>query len=168
MTQEHFIMAAVSAITVASVFYIPKDKYRLALISFVSSQAITWAGSLIQVQLGAYEYPVREFPVATRGSFLHLFLFAPMIFTWFILVFPSGASLFRKILHYFIFVSVVVWFIIYISYYTDLQNQLKGTALTQIIGYYFRFTIYFVLCKLYISWFAKKVNLPAGGQGSNA
>lgn len=163
MTIEHFIITAVAAISIASAFYIPKDKYRLAFISFLTAQAVTWASSLVLIQIGLFEYPVREFPRATQGSFISLFLFAPIIYTWFIIAFPNNASIIIRIPHYFIFISIIVWYVYFISVYTDLANFLKLTTFWHILFMYFRFLIYFIICRIYILWFSKKTNLPAGG-----
>jgi hypothetical protein len=162
LTIEHFVLIAIAAISIASIFYIPKSKYRLALISYLVFQAITWSGSLILIQMGWIEYPVREFPRATQGGFIQLYIFIPMVYAWFILIFPYNASLVKKMLHYFIFASIIVWLIYFMSYYTNLEKSYKGTVLFQVIGFYIRFIIYFKICHIYILWFSKRANLPTG------
>lgn len=139
--------------------YIPKDKYRLALISFLIFQAYTWAATIILVQIGSIKYPVRQFPHATQGSFILNFLIYPTVFTWFILIFPHNTLLIRKILHYIAFISAIVWFIYFIATYTDLQEFKKGTFTSQILRLYINFSIDFILGHLYIRWFSKKVAL---------
>lgn len=164
MTLERFILIAISLISIGSVFYIPKEKYRLALISFLVFRALTWAVIVFLVQTGAIEYPVREFTRATQIGFITNYLFYPMIFVWFILSFPTKESLKKKILHYFIFISVIVWFIYFIAVYTDLENFIKGTVRSQTIRLYLNFSIDFIICHIYILWFSKKTNLAAGGK----
>jgi hypothetical protein len=163
VTLERFIIVAMATISIASVFYIPKEKYRLALISFLVFQVITWAGSIILIQIGLIEYPVREFTRATRGSFVLLFVFLPMIYSWFILIYPNKAPLMMRILHYFIFTSISVWFMYFICVYTGLQKFLKYTMLFNVIALYIRLLIYFKICHVYIKWFSKKANLSTGG-----
>lgn len=162
MTQEYFLIAAMAALPIASVFYIPKHKLRLVLISFLAFQAITWARTIILEQIGIIEYPVREFMNATQGNFTLHFLFTPMIFTWFILLFPNKASIIKKIIHYLVFISAIVWPIFYIAVYTDLQNFLKGSLISHLIRLYISFTIYFITCRLYVTWFSKKIDLQRG------
>ncbi len=162
MTLERFILVAITAISIASVVYIPKDKYRLALISFCIFQTLTWAVALILVQIGSIEYPVREFSRATQVGFTTNYIFFPMVYVWFILLFPTKASWANKILHFFIFVSVIVWFIYFTAVYTDLENIKKGTPLSQIIRLYINFSVDFIICHIYISWFSKKEALLTG------
>jgi len=159
MTIERFILLALPAFSIASVFYIPKEKYRLALISFLAFQTITWAATIIFVEIGSIEYPVRVFMRATKSGFMHNFTFIPMIFTWFILLFPFKSSLIKKVLHYIVFISVIVWFIYFISFYTDLEKFKKGTPLSISIHLYISYFVYFIICHIYISWFSKKENL---------
>ncbi|TVX98574.1 CBO0543 family protein [Paenibacillus cremeus] len=159
MTIERFMLIAISAFSIATVFYIPKNKFRLALISFLAFQSITWAATIIFVQIGSIEYPVRVFMRATNSGFLHNFTFIPMIFTWFILLFPKKSTIIRKVLHYIIFISVIVWFIYFISVFTDLEKINKGTPFSFCIRLYISFLVYFIFCHLYVSWFSKKENL---------
>jgi hypothetical protein len=160
---ERFITVAIAAISIVSVFYIPKEKYRLALISFLLFQAISWATSLIHIEIGLLENPVREFSRATQNSFINLFLFYPMAYTWFIIIFPHNKSAIKKILHYFIFVSFFVWYGYFRAVYTDLANLLKLSLFSHVILFYIEFSVYFITCRTFILWFSKKANLPAGG-----
>ncbi|KUO74450.1 MAG: hypothetical protein APF81_14565 [Desulfosporosinus sp. BRH_c37] len=163
MTLERFILISVSAISIASIFYIPKEKYRLALLSFLMFQAFTWPAIILLVQLGKIEFPVREFPRATQVGFTTNYLFYPMIFAWFVLMFPRKASLVKKILHYFIFVSFSVWFINFTAIYTALENPLVGTLFSQTARSYISFFIYFYISHVFVLWFSKKSNLSLGG-----
>lgn len=162
MTLERFILVAITAISIASVFYMPKNKYRLALISFFVFQTFTWAIIIILVQIGSIEYPVREFSRATQVGFISNYIFFPMVYVWFILLFPSKAFWAKKFLHYFIFISIIVWFIYFTAVYTDLENFKKGTLRSQAIRLYINFSIDFIICRIYISWFSKKEALLTG------
>lgn len=163
MSKEYFIIIAVTAVSLASIFYIPKERYRLALVSFLVSQVISWPQPLLFVQIGYVEFPVREFMRATKLSFSILYLFLPMIFAWFMLLFPQNALVLRKIIHYLIFVSIIVWFTYFNSVYTDLQVFLKGTMLFNVSFLYFRVTLYFIISRLFIKWFFKGTYMLAGG-----
>ncbi|MDF2988595.1 MAG: hypothetical protein K0R50_4105 [Eubacterium sp.] len=162
MTLEHFILVAITAVSIASVFYIPRNKYRLALISFCIFQTLTWAVTIILVQIGSIEYPVREFSRATQVGFLTNYIFFPMVYVWYILLFPSIAFWAKKILYFFIFISIIVWFIYFTAVYTDLENLKRGTPHSQIIRLYINFSIDFIICHIYISWFSKKEALLTG------
>lgn len=157
-------MVAATAASFISIFYIPKKSYRLALVSFLLAQVISWPIPLILVQIGYVEFPVRDFVRAARAVFSIHYIIAPMVFAWFILLFPQNASALRKIIHCSIFVSILVWFIHYISYYTDLQEYLKGTPpLLNALFLYTRNFAYFIVCYFIIKWFSIKTNVLAGG-----
>jgi len=163
LTIERFILISVFAISITSIFYIPKEKYRLALVSFLMFQSFTWPAIIILVELGKIEFPVREFTRATQGGFTTNYLFYPMIFVWFILMFPVRASLLKKILHYFIFISFIVWFTNFTAVYTKLEHALTGTLFSQTLRSYISFLFYFSISHVFILWFTKKSNLSIGG-----
>lgn len=130
---------------------------RQALAAFLAFQATTWAVANILVDIGAVTFPVREFQIATRIGFSQNFFVYPMVFVWFTILYPNKLPLIYKILHLFIFVSLVVWFIYFISMYTDLEDFAKGTVMSQMIRLYRDFTLQFILCHTYIKWFSKKI-----------
>ena len=70
MSIGRFILLAITLFSILSIIYILKQKYRKALLSFLSFQATTWLVSLLLVQSNQVSYPVRIFPKATRASFL--------------------------------------------------------------------------------------------------
>lgn len=163
MTIDNFVRFATTAISIAAVFYIPKSKYRLAIISFITAQAITWGSSLIFVQIGWIEYPVREFARATRAGFIHHFVVLPILYTWFILLFPQKASLLKRLMHYIVFVSLAAWFVYFMCVYTNLVKFTQISFALQFILLYLRFFIYFIIMRIYILWFSKKTDLSGGG-----
>lgn len=69
---EYFILTATGIVSVISVFYIPKTMRRLAVLSFFTIQAATWASINILVQTGAISYPTRIFVKATRVGFIQI------------------------------------------------------------------------------------------------
>lgn len=163
MDENHFIIIAVAVASVVSIFYIPKKSYRLALVSFLICQVMSWPQPLVLVQIGYTAYPVRDFARATGVNVVALYLFIPMIFAWFMLLFPQNASLPRKAIHYFIFSSITVWFVYFISAYTDLQEYLEGTVLFNIAFLYLRVLVFMLLSHLFIIWFSKKTGVLSGG-----
>lgn len=163
MTLDNFVRLSITAISVVSIFYIPKNKYRLAVVSFLIAQAVAWASSLVVVQLGLISYPVRLFPKATRGSFVHLFVFLPTLYTWFILLFPKNAAWLKRVMHYFVFVSISAWYIYFMIVYTNLQRFTKGSLTFQFAFMYIRYLVFFFIMRLYITWFTKRTNMAIGG-----
>ncbi|ADY56298.1 hypothetical protein Sgly_2004 [Syntrophobotulus glycolicus DSM 8271] len=159
MSIEWFIVTAISVMVFLSVFYVPKAKHRLAFISLITFEATTWASINILVQSNQISFPVREFAKATQVGFLQNFLFYPMIFAWFMILYPAGPSKLKKILHYLVFVSIVVWFIYFVSVYTDLENFISHTKYSQLIRLYLSFLLQFIFSRTFIKWFAKETNL---------
>lgn len=159
MSKEFFILTVVTIFSITTVFYIPKDKYRLSFVSFFTFQTLTWAGFIILVELGKIEFPVRLFVRATRGGVVNNFLFFPMIFVWFVIIFERIKSRVKKVFHYVYFISLIVWYIKFIAEYTNLQNFLKGTPVSQIVRLYINFTAYFIVSHLFVLWFSKKAKL---------
>lgn len=163
MTREYFVILAAMIASGTSIFYIPKKSYRLALVSFLICQVISWPQPILFVQIGYTAYPVRDFPHATGVNVSLLYLFFPMVFTWSMLLFPQKAHLWRKIVHYFIFASITVWFTYFISTYTDLMKFVKGTALFNVVFLYLRMLAYQIVCHLFIKWFSKRTGVLEGG-----
>lgn len=162
MSVERFILIAMSIFTIISIFYIPKSKHRLAFVSFLVFEATTWLTINILVQTGGVTYPVRLFPRASQAGVLQNFVFYPIIFTWFIILFPRKAPLTNKILHYVVFISAFVWIIFFLSAYTGLQEFVKGTGVSHIVRLYISTSLQFVLCHGYVTWFSKKANALVG------
>ncbi|WP_369699115.1 CBO0543 family protein [Paenibacillus silviterrae] len=103
---ERFIFIAITLVSLSTLMYIREKEIRKALLSFVTFQATTWLTSILMVQYGKIEYPVREFQTATAVNFVPQFIFYPTLFTWFILLFPTNRSLVIKIMHYILFVCI--------------------------------------------------------------
>ena len=153
---EQFIFIAIAVISISSIIYIPKAKIRLALISFLAFQATTWFTSIILVQAGKAVYPVREFVKATNVNFIPQFLFYPSIFMWFILLFPKERSLLIKMIHYVLFVSIMLWFIYFTYKYTDIYRFPNATDYSIVTKGYARNFLQFGICHLYVTWFFSK------------
>lgn len=164
MKIEHFIWLMISVMSILIIFYIPKQQYRLALLSFLTIQAVAWSSSLVFVQFGLMSYPFREFPHATRAAFLPLYIFFPMIYTCFILLFPWGASRLKRIFHYFVFVSICTSFVYFFVNYTDIQRLGHTPHLWRYICIFVRFWVYCYVGRLYISWFAQRSNWRMDGE----
>jgi hypothetical protein len=156
MTIERFILIAIATLSMSTIIYIPKEQIRKALLSFLAFQTTTWFTSIILVQRGKAEFPVREFIRATSVNFVPQFIFYPTLFMWFILLFPKNKSIPVKITHYILFVSIMVWFIYFTSKYTDIYNFPNSTDFSTIARGYTRNLFQFAICYFYITWFFKK------------
>lgn len=156
MTIERFIFIAIALMSISSLLYIPKEKFREALVSFLVFQASTWLVSIFLVETGKTIYPVREFVKATSINFVPQFLFYPTIYIWFILLFPQGRSILFKILHYLLFVSIMLWFYYFAYKYTDMYRFPKATDYGIITKGYLRNLLQFGICHLYLTWFFRK------------
>lgn len=164
MTIERFTLTAECIITIVSIFYIPKEKIRLAFAAFSAFQAVTWLYDVILVQLKVVEYPVRIFVKSTSINFLPEFLVYPAVFAWFILLYPRKPGLLRRCAHYIFFISLPIWFIYFITKYTELERFTTGLTLWQFIRMYASFFTLFVLCRFYLKWFSKKTGIIEGVQ----
>jgi hypothetical protein len=156
MTIERFILIGVTLFSAATFLYVPKKDFRKAVLSYLLYQSITWIFVIIAVEKGIFEYPVREFVKATRANFFPQFIIYPSIFVWYIILFPANRNVILKAAHYLFFISIPIWFIIFITIFTDLENFTKNTVYSQMIQMYFSFGIEFVACHLYIWWFFRE------------
>lgn len=159
---ERFILIAITVLSLASILYIPKEQRRKALLAYVAFQATTWLTSITLAQLGSVEYPVREFQAATAVSFVPQFVFYPALFTWFILLFPAGRGWAVQAVHYFLFVSCMVFFIYFTFKYTNLYHFPGTTDFSMLANGYWRNFLQFAVCHFYITWFFKR-QLPTEG-----
>lgn len=156
MTIERIIFITVALLSIVSMLFIPKEKIRIALLSFIAFQTTTWVTSIFLVQFGKAVYPVREFVVATNVNFIPQFFLYPSIFMWFILLFPKYRSILVKITHYFIFVSLMVWFIYLTSKFTNIYRFPKASDYSILTKGYLRNAAQYAICHLYIAWFFKQ------------
>lgn len=156
MSEEKFIIIALSIASISSFFYIPKGKFRKAFLSFHVFQATTWAVSIYLVQTRSIAFPFRIFTHASKVALIPEFILFPTVFMWYILLFPSKRIIINKLLHLTLFVSIIVWYIIFAAEYAHLEVFVKGTVFSQLIRLYISFPIQFIICHLYIWWFYKE------------
>lgn len=156
MQIEKFILIAIALISISSLIYIPKKELRKALLSFLIFQATTWATSIALVQKGTIIYSIKEFPKAVNVNLIPQFLFYPTIFMWFILIFPKNRNILIKVMHYVIFVSIMVWFIFFTARYTNIHIFPNSTNRSIVTKGYVRSFLQFAFSHLYITWFFRK------------
>ncbi|MEC1715643.1 CBO0543 family protein [Schinkia azotoformans] len=73
-------------------FFIPKNKIRLAVVAFLFNQVITFLIGLMVVEKELLEYPVRLFPSINRTSFTFEYYVFPVIYAAFNVWYPNNPS----------------------------------------------------------------------------
>ena len=131
--------------------FVPKEKRRLAHITFLFVQAITWIYEFLQVIFGMLEFPFREFPSATKMSFSLYYLVAPTIEVFFILLYPIGKTKLRVFIHYLIFAMGVPTFTFVNEKYTLLFHFKKWNFFMTIL---FNLIMLYIV-KKFVFWFKK-------------
>ncbi|WP_231507700.1 CBO0543 family protein [Bacillus sp. UNC41MFS5] len=79
MKIEWWILLSVYAVATCILFFIPKNKIRLAVVAFLFKQVITFLIGLLVVEFGLIEYPVRSFASVNRTSLLIFVLFQVLL-----------------------------------------------------------------------------------------
>lgn len=100
-------------------FFIPKIKYREAILGFLIMQVITWPLGFIVVELNLIEYPVRIFKNATKTSFTFEYLVFPIVGSIFNIHYPNNSSFFKKLIYSGSIVSVITLVEVLIEKFTD-------------------------------------------------
>jgi len=159
---ERAIMILVIVASVVLIIYIPKKRRREAIVAFLIYQAITWSVTIYIVNKGLLEFPVRDFPMATKINVTFQFLFYPTIFTLFYLNYPNEKKRVIRFLHYLVFTSIIVWFIVFIEKYTDLEHFMKSRGLKQALRLYRSLIVHFWLSHKFTLWFFKDENIKKG------
>ncbi|MEW9701103.1 CBO0543 family protein [Paenibacillus sp. SI8] len=131
---------------------IPRARIREAVLVFLASQAITWTLSILFVEMGLLENPVREFPAATGTNFTNNYVLYPYLSTIFFLYYPLGKSLLRRICSQAVHLAIACIYVYAIKTYTDIVNYLHyNMFLTGIV-----FFLGMNVTRWYGYWFFKK------------
>lgn len=131
--------------------YVPKDSKRIAHITFLFSQAITWLYEYIQLVLGLLEFPFREFPTATKLSFSLPYIVYPTFGVFFILLYPKEKNKFRIFIYFMVFAIAMPTMTIMIEKYSSLFHFKNWNFFTSVIINLF--ILY--LIKRFVFWFRK-------------
>jgi hypothetical protein len=102
--------------------FVKKSQIRTALLGVFVAQLFSWPITLLYVQIGIQENPVRLFPHATQSNFLFAFIFFPCVFAAYYLHYPKNAKKHRRILYSFIVVALSVLFHTGMSLISDLVH----------------------------------------------
>ncbi|WP_337913689.1 CBO0543 family protein [Cohnella zeiphila] len=153
MTMDRIILIGIWIVTsVLVIITTPRNKMREAIVIFLFKQALTWLFGFLVVQYKLLEYPVREFPYASRSSFSFEYFIYPSICIVFNLRFPENKSVVHKTL----------WYLFFPSWMTAAEVLLeKHTHLIRYINWHWYWSwgsllFTFYLSRLFYLWFMKK------------
>jgi len=100
-------------------FLVPKEKTRLAFLSILVMQAITWPLGFITVELRLLSYPVRFFDYATTSSFTFEYFLFPIVSALFTIYYPKKPSFLRILIYTSAIVSSITLGEVILEKYTD-------------------------------------------------
>lgn len=135
-------------------FFIPKDKMRLALVSILFKQVITWPVGLFFVDIGWIQYPIRFFENANQTSFTFEYFFFPVICAYFNIYFPTGKRLLVRATYYILFCSILTFAELLLLHYTELIRYIYWNAYFTWLGLF----ITLFLSRKFCLWFFKPQN----------
>jgi hypothetical protein len=127
MSIEILILLLVWILTIGLLFLIPKEKYRLAVTSFLFKQMLTWILGLIVVEFGLITYPVHEFASANRTSFTYEYFVYPTICSLFNVFFPNHQSKVFKLGYFVVFCTIMTILELLIEIHTNLIKYIHWT-----------------------------------------
>ncbi len=120
MTLERGILVGVTVVSLLLILVIPRQRYRLAIVAFLTTQFMTTILGHVVVDSGALIYPVREFAEVNRTSFIYEFLAYPMVSAVFNAHYPVGRNRLTQIGYYVLYSSVLTIGEVVIERYTNL------------------------------------------------
>jgi hypothetical protein len=101
-------------------FFIPKNKLRLAVVAFLFLQVITFLIGSVVVEFGLLEYPIRLFSSINRASFTFEYYAFPVINAAFNVWYPNHQSTLTQWAYYVGFTTVLTIAEVIIEKYTEL------------------------------------------------
>ena len=153
MLLDHIILTSAWIAAILLLFlFTPRNKIREAHLIFLFKQVLTWIFGLLVVEFLFIEYPVREFPYATRASFGFEYFVYPATCVIFILRFPEEGSWIKKLGWYLFWPTWMTIVEVLLERYTDLVHYMNWTWywtwITLLITFY--------IPRVYFKWFLKK------------
>ncbi|MED4014561.1 CBO0543 family protein [Sutcliffiella cohnii] len=127
---------------------IPRHRLREALAALLFFQMLTWVFSIGLTYAGLLEAPVRFFKEATKINFTMEYLVFPTAAVLFQLSFPHKARYFRRLVHYLLWVGIILSFMALIGTFTNIMD-IKWDNL---VRSFFNFLIELWLCRRYVLW----------------
>lgn len=150
------ILYLVWIVTIASaVFFIPRNKVRLAWVAFLFTQLITWPVGLLIVDIGLIKFPTEFLQNASHTSLTFEYLVFPAICAFFNVYFPEGRSPLIRLAFYSFFCTAITALELFALNYTDLIRYIHWNAYLTWGSLFL--TFYF--CRKFCVWFFN----PYGG-----
>jgi hypothetical protein len=125
MRIEWWLLLSVWVVATGILFFIPKNKIRLAVVAFLFQQIITFLIGLVVVEFGLLEYPVRLFPTVNRTSFTFEYYAFPVICSAFNVWYPNDRSILVQVGYYVGFSSVLTIAEVILEKYTSLIHYIQ-------------------------------------------
>lgn len=152
MRIEWWLLLSVYLVATGILFFIPKNKIRLAVVAFLFKQVITFLMGLVTVELDLLEYPVRLFTSINRTSFTYEYYAFPVTCAAFNIWYPNGQSTLIQIGYYVGFCTVLTIIEVIFEKYTLLIKYINWewyiTWVTICLSFY--------LTRLFCIWFFAK------------
>jgi hypothetical protein len=152
MRIEWWILLSVYAVATGILFFIPKNKIRLAVVAFLFTQVITFLIGLMVVALGLIEYPVRSFASINRTSFDYEYYIFPATCAVFNVRYPIHRRTLIQLGYYIVFSTVLTIGEVIIEKCTELINY---THWEWYISWITIFISFFIV-RLFCVWFFSK------------
>ncbi|WP_042461980.1 CBO0543 family protein [Neobacillus dielmonensis] len=152
MRIDWWILAGVYVVSTGLLFFIPKNKVRLAIVAFLFKQIITFLIGLVVVELGMITYPVRLFASINRTSFTYEHYAFPVACAIFNVWYPYKRGTFVQLGYYIGFSSVLTIAEVIIEKYTDLIKYIHWEWYLSWIT----ICLSFFLSRLFCVWFFSK------------
>ncbi|MFD2442834.1 CBO0543 family protein [Bacillus sp. CGMCC 1.16607] len=126
--EKTIIAFAYIIVTFLLIKFVPKNKIRHALVSFLFKQVITWFFGLLVVEKNLIKYPYRPFfKKANKASFCFEYYIYPALCVIFNIYYPERGNYFIKTLYFFCHTSVITGLEILALKYTKLIRYKNWT-----------------------------------------
>lgn len=157
MRIEWWLLLTAYPVGIGVLFFIPKNKIRLAVVAFLFKQVITFLLGLVVVELGLLEYPVRLFASVNRTSFTYEYYFFPVICAIFNVWYPNDRSTLIQWGYYVGYTSILTILEVIFEKYTDLIEFIHWEWYVSWIT----ICLSFYITRLFCIWFFTEGGLPS-------
>lgn len=152
MKMEWWLLLSVYLVATGILFFIPKNKIRLAVVALLFQQVITFLIGLVVVEFGLLEYPVRLFASINRTSFTYEYYAFPVICAAFNVWYPNDRSNPIQIGYYVGFCTVLTLLEVILEKFTKLIKYIHWEWYTSWIT----ICLALFLAHLFCVWFFAK------------
>lgn len=127
----------------------PRNRLREAIATLIFFQMLTWLLGIFLTYIGLDDPPFRIFIHATRTNFTMDYFVLPFFAVLFQLTFTKNAPFIRRVLHYLVWVGILLLTLFLLGKFTDLtENKMENLIIN-----FFNFIIEFWICRRYLLWF---------------